>query len=106
MQHYLSLENAKLDSDTYLSYFAYCLLQGKVFKMPSKLKFEAERVLGGTDLTSKVTRLLQALRQKLDGGIDSHAKLAQVWEEHDPMWLKDQLQAWFNDQITWPPMLL
>jgi len=53
--------------------------------MPSQIKYDAERVLGGTDLTTKVTRLLYALRSK---NIVSLADLKEVWAE-DTTYLRD-----------------
>ena len=98
VQTYLALEGKQMDPDTYYSYFACKLLEGKVCKM-SALKFPPDRVLHGVDLTPKVTRLISALRRHQ---VDSWAKLATVWSESDPNFLREELQMWAKGPLTWP----
>jgi len=67
------------------------------------LKYEAERVLNGTDLTTKVTRLVQALRKY--GGVANLPALQKVWQDNDPDFLRNELSVWCKSKfVSWPPL--
>jgi len=69
VQGKFNVSGGEIDQDSYHSYFAYCLLAGLVMEQLGKkelkkqMLFEPDSVLNMSNLTSRVTKLISALRK-------------------------------------------
>ena len=69
VQGKFNVGGGEIDQDSYYSYFAYCLLAGLVFEqlgekeLKKQMLFEADSVLNMSNLTSRVTKFISAIRK-------------------------------------------
>jgi hypothetical protein len=88
-----------LESEEYYAYFGYCLLEGLVFDKLKSLKkmlvASPKEILEKGNMTSKVTRLIAALRQH---ECDTKQKCITIWKEQNPYFLLDIFMLWVNEK--------